>query len=109
FKQIGNNKFEYTYLRYGQVGFPYRVCSDEKFVRQQTGAKCTGFLIAPDIMVTAGHCISHESECQDFQWAFDYKYNTASMSKNLVFESHQLVRCTKILNRVLAGNDTGMD
>lgn len=108
-KQIDNNKFEYTYLRYAQVGFPNRICSNERFVRQQTGANCTGFLIAPDIMVTAGHCISHESECQDFQWAFDYKYKSPSVSKNRVFESKQLVRCSKILNRYLSADESGLD
>ena len=106
--QVGE-KFIYNYPRYGEVGFPHRVCETEKFVRQQTGANCTGFLIAPDVMVTAGHCISHDSDCQDFQWAFDYKYTTASISKKIEFTSKQLVRCSKIIDRVLAGSETGLD
>lgn len=106
--QVGE-KFVYSYPRYGEVGFPHRICDTEKFARQQTGANCTGFLIAPDVMVTAGHCISHDSDCQDFQWAFDYKYTTASISKNIEFTSKQLVRCSKIIDRVLAGSETGLD
>lgn len=34
-----------------------RLCSDEPFVDQPVGPHCTGFLIAPDIIATAGHCI----------------------------------------------------
>ncbi len=33
------------------------LCEDQKFARQPTGPYCTGFLVAPDIVTTAGHCI----------------------------------------------------
>lgn len=34
------------------------VCTSERFATQRAGAHCTGFLVAPDIVVTAGHCLN---------------------------------------------------
>lgn len=34
------------------------VCSGERFATQPTGAFCTGFLVGPDVIATAGHCIN---------------------------------------------------
>lgn len=51
-----------------------------KFLDQPAVAQCTGFLIAPDILVTAGHCVLDMNTAKDFYWVFDYtnnlKYNS---------------------------------
>jgi V8-like Glu-specific endopeptidase len=43
-----------------------------KFLDQPTCATCTGFLIAPDILVTAGHCIEKMEDAEDYVWIFDF-------------------------------------
>ena len=43
-----------------------------KFLDQPTIGSCTGFLIAPDILVTAGHCITTMKEAEQYVWLFDY-------------------------------------
>jgi len=43
-----------------------------KFLDQPAIAQCTGFLIAPDILVTAGHCILDMTTANDYYWVFDY-------------------------------------
>jgi S1-C subfamily serine protease len=43
-----------------------------KFLDQPAIGSCTGFLIAPDILVTAGHCINSMEEANQFVWVFDY-------------------------------------
>jgi hypothetical protein len=35
----------------------YRLCDDETFARQPCGAFCSGFLVAPDVVASAGHCV----------------------------------------------------
>lgn len=35
-----------------------KLCSDEPFHGQPSGAICTAFLVKPDIIVTAGHCLN---------------------------------------------------
>ena len=52
----------------------YGLCSSERFVEQNTAASCTGFLVAPDLMATAGHCIVSKSNCQKLRFIFDYAY-----------------------------------
>ncbi len=35
-----------------------KLCSDEPFHEQPSGAICTAFLVKPDIIITAGHCLN---------------------------------------------------
>ena len=43
-----------------------------QFLDQPALANCTGFLIAPDILVTAGHCIQTMEDAEPYVWVFDY-------------------------------------
>lgn len=47
-------------------------CSDEPFRNQGTGAFCSGFLVGPDLIVTAGHCIRTQSSCSSTKFAFGF-------------------------------------
>ena len=66
------------------LNFPFRklknaipqLCENEKFIEQFSVGDCSGFLIAPNILVTAGHCMATESECQSNKWIFDFKEGT---------------------------------
>lgn len=57
-----------------------------KFLDQPTCASCTGFLIAPDILVTAGHCMKKMSEAKDYVWVFDYT-NELKTLESQVYEN----------------------
>lgn len=50
----GAGGFNLQTSAYRQSGLP--ACSGEAFANQPVAAFCTGFLVAPDIIVTAGHC-----------------------------------------------------
>jgi V8-like Glu-specific endopeptidase len=73
-KYIVNNKIKAGTLRdrlkrqFGSSKFDKNV----KFLDQPTVANCTGFLIAPDIIATAGHCIKDKSKLKDYVWVFDF-------------------------------------
>jgi len=58
-----------------------------KFLDQPALANCTGFLIAPDILVTAGHCIKTLDDAKGYVWVFDYtsnmKFNPITHALNL--------------------------
>jgi hypothetical protein len=49
-----------------------RRCPTERFVKQSDWAFCSGALIAPDLVLTAGHCIHDDKICQKTKFVFDY-------------------------------------
>ena len=52
-------------------------CQDEKFYGQPLAARCSGFLIAPTLILTAGHCLP---SCPHFLWVFDYRMDSSPLS-----------------------------
>ncbi len=57
------------------------LCKDERFPKDPSLAySCSGFLVGPDLLVTAGHCMVNVGEshhdtdtyCPTFSWLFDY-------------------------------------
>jgi len=76
----------------------YGVCKSERFSQQLSAANCSGFLVAPDKLVTAGHCINDESECGSHAWVFDYA-NTTGEKSEYKLNKDQVYRCTKVIER----------
>lgn len=74
------------------------ICFDEKFANQILAAECTGFLVGPDLLVTAGHCITQISDCESKVWVFDFANRTEEKS---VFDikKKNIYHCTQIINR----------
>lgn len=57
------------------LGQAANVCRDEPFREQPTASFCSGVLIAPDLLLTAGHCIwDEEIQCQRTRFVFNYLY-----------------------------------
>ena len=48
------------------------LCSSERFREQPSGAFCSGVLVAPDVIATAGHCIKGEN-IADIRFVFGYR------------------------------------
>jgi hypothetical protein len=58
------------------MGDPSR--PDERFALQLTSAYCSGFLVAPDRLVTAGHCVPTAADIKGFKVVFDYRMDNSS-------------------------------
>lgn len=52
--------------------FGLNICDGEKFLDQPLVSSCTAFLVAPDVIVTAGHCIKDKYECKKQTWVIDF-------------------------------------
>ena len=62
-------RFEFPRITYQQNS---NVCLDVNFADQYTLPRCTGFLVGPDLLLTAGHCLRTERDCRTrFKWAFE--------------------------------------
>lgn len=78
------------------------ICMDEKFADELTLPDCSGFLIAKNILVTAGHCVRDHSTCRSIKWVFGFTKDVANrgeISKDNVYS------CSKILSRGDAPKD----
>lgn len=74
-------------------------CSSERFSNQNTSPVCTGFLIAPDVIATAGHCVSKSTDCRNYSWAFDYKIPSGSAITTTI-PKNSVYKCKSIISTV---------
>ena len=74
-------------------------CPTERFIGQPMAASCSGFLVASDLLVTAGHCVSSDYECDYYYWAFDYHMEAAGVFQKNISEKN-LYRCVQIIEAI---------
>ncbi len=60
------------------------VCIDEPYYSQPTAPECSGFLVAKDLVVTAGHCVADSFLVKNFKIVFNYKMQSESIFFNEV-------------------------
>ncbi len=86
------HKGEYTFkkqtLKKGR-----QLCKDDRFSNQLILPNCTGFLVTPDTLITAGHCVRRKGACRNNYWVFDYTNKTRRIKKE------NLYRCKKIITQ----------
>lgn len=73
------------------------LCDDQRFLDQPAGASCSGTLIGPDLVLTAGHCSETLRECRGYRYVFDYLYEAdgvlATIDSDDVYECrHRVVQ-----------------
>lgn len=74
------------------------LCTSEKFLDQPLAPICSGFLVGPDTLVTAGHCFNSqgtpEQNCKNFAWIFNYEIPTfqSDPTKNISIDNIYLCR-----------------
>jgi hypothetical protein len=87
-----DDQYLFTSKTYGES---YRLCSGERFYDELSVANCSGFLVAPDVVVTAGHCVQSMADCNNYKWVLDFKDGALGTSAEKVFN------CTEIIDRKL--------
>ena len=75
------------------------ICSWERFVNQPSVSTCTGFLVGPKLLVTAGHCVEDQQSCHDSVWVFDYKMDYRGQ-KNITVPKSSVYKCSKLIKQV---------
>ncbi len=81
----------------------YNLCPSEPFYEQQTAAFCSGFLVAPNVIITAGHCIEDENDCAQTSFLFDFAINNSVEVTPSKFSAEQVYKCSKVLASAVNG------
>lgn len=73
------------------------MCVSERFVTAPVLPGCTGFLVAPNIMATAGHCFQSEDDCISKKIIFDVEAKKQSRKGYSVSPS-TVFSCSRIIS-----------
>jgi hypothetical protein len=90
------------YIEWLTRPYYYPPCPGERFVNQPIPAFCSGALVAPDLVVTAGHCIVNATDCAAtaFVFGFDMEGTPPSCGPVLTFPTADVYFCNAIVERV---------
>lgn len=96
-------KGDYFIIEGEQSMASMNLCPSERFAYQTASAICSGFLVAPDLMVTAGHCIKNASDCSANKFVFGYVAinDTTSIDK---VPAKDVYACKKVIAQELNNN-----
>lgn len=67
------------------------LCHDERFAEQRILPDCSAFLITPDTLVTAGHCVPTPSSCRKFKWVFGYKEGVDKIHEDNIYGCKEII------------------
>ena len=77
-------------------GEKMNLCKSERFYSQPAAAFCSGFLVAPNKIMTAGHCVTSHADCGTVRFVFDYKMINQDRAQT-VFTENQIYSCKKVI------------
>lgn len=92
---LQSDKAALTTHHYGQE---YNLCKEEPFYEQATGAFCSGSLVAPDVIMTAGHCVPSAEECAGIKFVFGFGIKQEGPQPSSVAAS-EVYSCGQLLGR----------
>ncbi len=73
------------------------VCSDERFASQLTAARCSAVLVDDDLVLTAGHCLINEEQCQNIGFVFDYRVEQSGLLATI--NADDVYQCARLVVR----------
>jgi hypothetical protein len=77
-------------------------CADEKFLDEPIVSSCTAFLVAPDLILTAGHCLKDKFDCKKNIWVLDFDNSGDAIYDNeaISFPSEKVYQCQQLVAHV---------
>lgn len=98
----GNGTYTLPYMTFAEyyrladpIGTGNPLCSDEPYLNQPMAAFCSGVLVTPDMVATAGHCTAC-MEPNDMAVVFGYVMKDA-LTPVVTIDADQIYRCTEVL------------
>ena len=79
------------------LGERQSLCSDERFVDEPVLGFCSAFLIAPDLVATAGHCFK-DTLCEQMAFVFDF-YKGGTSENVGAIPARNVYTCSELVAR----------
>ncbi|MFW9921050.1 MAG: trypsin-like serine peptidase [Candidatus Thorarchaeota archaeon] len=108
-EKIDDKNFRLKTTRFSEVimtdcfGNSGKICKNERFNNQPCGAIGTAFLIAPDIVATAGHCVAHKNASRDMLYVKKLRFVFGYQMKNKDTHTSQVARSDLYSGHTLLG------
>jgi S1-C subfamily serine protease len=83
----------------------YQLCSDETFAVQPLGCFCSGVLVAPDVIATAGHCVERASELAGIRFVFGFRMIDEDQVQT-TFDADDVYTGKQVIGRQLTADGT---
>lgn len=92
--KLRKNRDDSNYYKYSKTPafVSYDICDDEPFAKEFILGNCTGFLIAKDTLITAGHCLSTQETCTNTSWVFDQVTSNGLVKKSNTFKCKKIIQ-----------------
>jgi Trypsin-like peptidase domain len=89
-------------LRTQNFGAAQNLCAGERFSTQPIGAFCSGFLVASNIIATAGHC-ANAGSVTNIRFVFGFRMRNATTAETVI-NNGEIYRGVAIIGRQEVGN-----
>jgi hypothetical protein len=80
-------------------GQKYDLCLDEHFFWEPVGPFCSGFLVHPQIIATAGHCCESDEHLLNVKFVFGFR-NTTGDEAQIIIPNSNIYQAVRLLGRV---------
>lgn len=80
----------------------YKLCSSELFVDQPLGCFCSGFLVGPNLLATAGHCVESTADLAGIRFVFGFRMKDGTEART-EFGPDDVYQGIEVVGRRLEG------
>jgi V8-like Glu-specific endopeptidase len=97
------------------LGESFALCPNERFAKQLTGADCSGVLVAPNVVVTAGHCVREVAQSRDAPALSDIRFVFGYVARDMhdpgrsEYDKQQVFRGKRLIGGKLFPASQGND
>lgn len=73
-----------------------KLCPGERFEEEPSYSKCTAFIVEGDYLVTAGHCVVSQEDCESKRWLLS---QSVKGEVGEFFYKEEVIYCEKLVSR----------
>ncbi len=79
-----------------------KFCPEESFSDEPIVSSCTAFLVAPNLILTAGHCVKDKFDCKKQTWVIDYEnaFDSTFQNGEISFPKEKTFQCAELISKI---------